>query len=435
MPTDRIFVFVFRRDLRCTDNIGLDRCWAAAKRAGGRIIPIFIFNKRQATAAANPYYSEKCFEFMLRSLRGLREVLPALSLYEGDDVQVLESLLTSTRFESLFYNADFTPFARARDDRIAVWCGAQGVTCTGVHQEYSLVAPGDMEKPYRKFTPFYKKYLKTVRLQKAAAAPPRTAFLPGPLRHDLLEVGVKTTPRLLEVGVKTTPRSEGLAIVRRISKGEFERYEATRDELFAETTRLSVYLKFGCVGVREVFRAVVQAHGVGHALIRQLFWRAFYDQVAYHFPGVLAGQVTPGKSNESLNRKYDGIPWVSSQPLFDAWCAGRTGFPIVDAGMRQLLATGYMHNRVRMVSANFLVKVLHIDWRLGERFFAQNLVDYDPSSNSGGWQWASGGGADSQQYYRVFSPWLQAEHHDPGCVYIKRHIPTRSSSRTAAGSR
>ncbi|PNH04446.1 Deoxyribodipyrimidine photo-lyase [Tetrabaena socialis] len=222
-------------------------------------------------------------------------------------------------------------------------------------------------------------------------------------------------------------RNGHVAIARRISKGEFERYEATRDELFAETTRLSVYLKFGCVGVREVFRAVVQAHGVGHALIRQLFWRAFYDQVAYHFPGVLAGQVTPGKSNESLNRKYDEIRWVSSQPLFDAWCAGRTGFPIVDAGMRQLLATGYMHNRVRMVSANFLVKVLHIDWRLGERFFAQNLVDYDPSSNSGGWQWASGGGADSQQYYRVFSPWLQAEHHDPGCVYIKRHIPELST--------
>ncbi|PNH07009.1 Deoxyribodipyrimidine photo-lyase [Tetrabaena socialis] len=174
------------------------------------------------------------------------------------------------------------------------------------------------------------------------------------------------------------PRHTALGIVESISKGAFKDYEHTRDSLECETTHLSVYLKFGCVS---------------------------------------------NEKNASLNTNYDKIPWAPHDTFFMAWCSGRTGFPIVDAGIRQLLTTGYMHNRVRMISASFLIKVLRVDWRLGEKFFAQRLVDYHPSANSGGWQWASGGGADSQQYNRVFSPWLQAKKHDPNCVYIKTFIP------------
>eukprot|EP00798_Chlamydomonas_sp_ICE-L_P019570 gene19571-26254_t len=183
------------------------------------------------------------------------------------------------------------------------------------------------------------------------------------------------------------------------------------------TTHLSAHLKYGCISVRESY------HALRHipSIIRELYFRAFYDQVVWFFPHVLEGQI--GKVNRSLRPKYDKIAWGNNEKWYTAWKDGMTGFPIVDAGIRQLAATGIMHNRVRMIVASFLVKDLHIDWRWGERHFASSLVDYYPSANNQGWQWAAGCGADAQQYTRIFNPYIQCSRFDPECKYVKRWVP------------
>ena len=187
-------------------------------------------------------------------------------------------------------------------------------------------------------------------------------------------------------------------------------YGKTHDTLSMPTTQLSSFIKFGCISVREVYSAFNQK---SPQLVRQLFWREFYAHILYAFPQL----------NRSLNSKYDNIKWDNNRTWFNAWTNGMTGFPVVDACMRQLNTTGYMHNRGRLIVASFLVKTLLIDWRWGEKYFAQNLVDYDVASNSQNWLWIAGGGADSQEYFRIFNPWEQSKKHDHDCVYIKQWVP------------
>jgi deoxyribodipyrimidine photo-lyase len=187
-------------------------------------------------------------------------------------------------------------------------------------------------------------------------------------------------------------------------------YSQTHNDLSKNTTLLSAYIKFGCVSIREVYYAFKG----NHDLIRQLYWRDFYSQIMYHFPRVL---------NQALKPNYNKIKWPKNEKWFKAWTQGLTGFPVVDAGMRQLITTGWLHNRSRLIVASFLVKTLLINWKKGEKFFAQQLVDYDPANNNGNWEWIMGGGADSQPFFRIFNPWEQGKHFDPECVYIKEWIP------------
>jgi deoxyribodipyrimidine photo-lyase len=433
-------LFIFRRDLRTADNHGLRACFEASVRASCRVVPIFIFTPSQADASKNPYYSEKSFTFMLQSLADLEASVPELRLYDakgnadGGDTDVLDAIARSTpELRAVYFNADTTPFALRRDAAIADWCRKKGLACVQCTTDYCLVDPMAMEKPYQRFTPFYNKYIDDVDLRVVRAPPPRSAYLACTLKApSIVAAAARSSQDDALMGMFQGGRGPATAILRRISGGAFERYASTRDEVpnDAGTTRLSPYLKFGCVSVREAFAAVQGRHGRSHGLIRELMWRAFYDQVAYHFPNVLRGQVSSSgrrqRNNASLSEKYDRILWEDNEEKFDAWCVGKTGVPLVDAGMRQLAEVGYMHNRLRMITASFLIKSLHVDWRLGERFFAQHLVDYHPSANSGGWQWASGGGADSQQFNRTFSPWVQAVKHDPQCVYIRRYVPELS---------
>jgi deoxyribodipyrimidine photo-lyase len=244
-------------------------------------------------------------------------------------------------------------------------------------------------------------------------------------------VELKDLDPSLSLAVGAPMRTRALAILARIrvgGVGGFAEYRETRDVLADRdgTTHLSAYLKFGCVSVREAAAAAAAAASAsgGHdELLRQFMWRAFYDQVAFHFPRVLRGQLPSAGPNSSLHPKFDLVPWATVPARLERWATGATGVPLVDAGMRELLTTGHMHNRARMVVASFLVHALHVDWRHGERHFARHLVDYHPTANSGGWQWASGGGADAQPYFRTLSPWRQAERHDPQCLYIMRHVP------------
>jgi deoxyribodipyrimidine photo-lyase len=196
----------------------------------------------------------------------------------------------------------------------------------------------------------------------------------------------------------------------KIASKNINHYSKTRDELSKQTSKLSAYIKFGCISIREVYKTFRSKH----EFIRQLYWRDFYAGVLFSFPHVLG---------QALKPNYNKIKWHHNENWFKNWCNGETGFPIVDAGMRQMNETGYMHNRARLIVMSFLIKILLIDWKHGEKYFATKLTDYDPASNNGNIQWVMGGGSDSQPYFRIFNPWSQQKEHDPSCEYIKTWIP------------
>jgi deoxyribodipyrimidine photo-lyase len=206
---------------------------------------------------------------------------------------------------------------------------------------------------------------------------------------------------------------EAISLLRKIKT--LENYHEIRNiPAINGTSKLSAHNKFGTLSIREVYSAIVHYFGQEHTLIKELYWRDFFTHIQFHFPHVLG---------HAFQKKFEHVKWSQNEKHFLSWCEGKTGFPIVDAGMRELNATGYMHNRVRMITACFLVKDLHIDWRWGEKYFAQKLVDYDPAVNNGNWQWAASTGCDAQPYFRIFNPWLQQKKFDPQCLYIKRWIP------------
>jgi len=207
-------------------------------------------------------------------------------------------------------------------------------------------------------------------------------------------------------------RANALAIIKSLK--QFKNYGKSHDFPVIDTTNLSAFMKFGLISIREVYAAITEKLGAAHPLVRQLYWRDFFTHTCYFSPFVFG---------QPFKKRYQSLPWLNDKKLFKAWCDGKTGFPLVDAGMRQLSQTGFMHNRTRLITASFLVKDLHIDWRWGERYFAQHLVDYDPAVNNGNWQWVASTGADSQPYFRIFNPWLQQQKFDPECTYIKKWVP------------
>ncbi len=373
-------LFIFRRDLRTVDNTGL-----IESSRQGRVIPIFIFDPRQQKGG---YRSQKAFSFMLESL----EELPA-NTYSGLPHEVIREF----DVDRVAVNMDYTPFSRKRDDEIAAACRKMGI---GFHSydDCLLNGPEDVMKkdgkPYTVFTPFFR---------RASGIPVRE-----PENMTFRFSAKKELPEFERINLGG--RKKGLRILERIS--DFSNYEKTKDFPSIDTTRLSAHLKFGTISAREAFHAISSNLGADHPLIRQLYWRDFFTHIAFHFPHVFGS---------SFHKKFDRIKW--GRKGFEKWCRGETGFPIVDAAMRELNKTGFMHNRMRMVAGSFLVKDLHVDWRLGERYFATRLVDYDPSLNNGNWQWVASTGCDSQPYYRIFNPWLQQKRFDPECAYIKKWLP------------
>ena len=277
-----------------------------------------------------------------------------------------------------------------------------------------LHPPQDLLKqngdPYTIFTPFYKNAL------KHPVPPPKKNlyknYAPRPIpfakSHSLFKTILNKRRPLQKGG-----RKEGLAILNRLPTTSL--YEKERDYPAKEgTTHLSPHLKFTTLSPREVYHAMNPSSRSKNALIRSLYWRDFFSSIALHFPHVFKG---------AFHEAFDHLSWSKSRSLFIRWCEGETGFPIVDAGMRELNKTGFMHNRVRMITASFLVKDLHIHWQKGERYFAQHLIDYDPAVNNGNWQWVAGTGCDASPYFRIFNPWIQQAKFDPDCTYIKQWIP------------
>jgi deoxyribodipyrimidine photo-lyase len=403
---------IFRRDLRLDDNTALNAALASAKE----VVTCFIFNNQQV--AAHPYRSANGLAFMIESLEGLStEIKNAggkLLMLHGAHHEVVERLVKDLDIDSVFFNMDYTPFSRTRDAAIFDICKKLGVHCAH-YSDALLVEPSefgkDDGKPYTVYTPFFKKASKL-----AVAKPIKRSQ--GTL-SDPHYKGPQATPRdfwpttSAAQRVSHGGRSNALAILETI--GSFTKYEDERNlPAVRGTTLLAPHNKFGTVSIREVYHAVASTLGASHTLIRELYWRDFFTHIAWHFPRVFG---------HAFHKQYDAIRWSDDEQLFSAWCEGRTGLPIVDAGMRELVATGFMHNRVRMIVASFLVKDLHISWQRGEQFFAQHLTDYDPAVNNGSWQWAASTGCDAQPYFRIFNPWLQQKRFDPECIYIKKWVP------------
>ncbi len=415
-PRYRTALFVFRRDLRLRDNTGL----MAALEAAAEVVPAFVLDPRQTGPRA--CRSGNALQVMVASLaeldRELRRRGSRLRVFEGEAEAVVARIVRAERIDAVYVNRDSTPFSRARDQAVARACregGASFVPCADIPlNEPEAVVKADGH-PYTIFTPYF-------RAARALGARPTRDNRSRNYRAggraiagetDADAAFARVLPRRNEAIFRQGGRAEALALLKKI--GRLADYDRTRNlPALDGTTGLSPHLTFGTVSVREVHDAVRRRLGPGHALLRQLYWRDFFIQVAFHFERVFG---------RPFRAEYERLAWSDDRTKLRRWQEGSTGFPFVDAGMRQLNETGFMHNRARMVCASFLVKDLHIDWREGERYFAARLEDYDPSVNNGNWQWVASTGCDAQPFFRVFNPWLQQKRYDPEAVYIKRWVP------------
>jgi deoxyribodipyrimidine photo-lyase len=417
MKNHKVSLHIFRRDLRLDDNTAL----IAALEESEHVIPCFILEKEQLHN--NEYKSDNLLEFMVNSLKELDENLRTrggrLYIFYGDTLQLIEKLVKKQTIQAVYFNADYTPYSKTRDENIKKICQASKVECKIFHDAL-INPPGsilkDDGKPYTIFTPFQRK-ARTILVSKPVANHFHNYYTEKMDEEEGQAVLEKIAPRknsslLVQGGSK---EATFLLNKSRVLK----KYSAERNiPSIQGTTFLSAHNKFGTISIREVYWNIVLHLGAHTELISELYWRDFFSHILFHYPHVFG---------HSFHKKYDGITWTNDEIKFKAWCEGRTGFPIVDAGMRQLNTTGWMHNRVRMVVASFLVKDLHIDWRWGEKYFAQKLVDYDPAVNNGNWQWAASTGCDAQPYFRIFNPWKQQEKFDPYGEYIKTWIPELKS--------
>lgn len=411
----------FRRDLRIADNTAL----RAASLHGLPVIPVYILSDWKKE---HHWTGPNRQSFLCGSLKSLAKNLPTIGgrliIRIGPPVNVLRELVRETSATALHFNRDPDPFGKAMENEVAAMCGELGVECHP-QDDVALHPPEEVltldDKPYRVFTPYSRKWLsleKPVPLSKPnpLKTPEIVPSLPLPtLAHWSLVTSSSTLP---EPGERAARERLKKAV-----SGKIQGYQELRDIPSASgTSRLSQDLRHGLVSIRTVFQKALKtrseaspaAAASNDVFIKELAWREFYFAILHHHPNVL---------NEEFNPDWRGLPWQEPAESFELWKQGRTGFPIVDAGMRELLATGFMHNRIRMITAMFLTKDLHLDWKLGESWFMQNLTDGEIASNNGGWQWSAGTGADAAPYFRIQNPWTQTARYDPQGLYIKNWVP------------
>jgi len=416
MPEYDKSIFIFRRDYRLIDNLGLIKALEKSKT----VIPIFIFTPEQIDDSKNDFKSDNSVQFMIQSLRDLnlmqlKKKKSKLRFFYGVPDKVIEKLIKGDdRIEAVYVNQDYSPYSKKRDEAIKKVCLQNNLTFKSIHD--ALLQPVGSIKTdggtvYKKFTPYFDKAKKEKVLKPDSNRHRNylgaSAKLTGEYKGSL-DKFYKKNKKIF----KTGGRQKALKILKDLK--EHKDYNKTRNDLTEDTTYLSAYIKYGCVSIREVYEAFKEQLGKSNDLIKQLYWRDFYYNILWAYPRVIGG---------AMKTKYNDLEWDNNKTYFKKWCLGQTGYPIVDAAMRSMNTTGYMHNRGRLIVSNFLIKICLIDWQWGEKYFAQKLIDYDIANNNGNWQWGASTGADSQPYFRVFNPWLQSEKHDPKAKYIKKWIP------------
>ncbi|PTN07771.1 deoxyribodipyrimidine photo-lyase [Mangrovibacterium marinum] len=408
MDKQEIAVFWFRRDLRVADNHGLFQ----ALKSGKPVLPIFIFD---SNILNNLEQEDSRVSFILHEVQKLHaffeEQGSTLWIYHGKPVEAFKRLMKEYAVAEVFTNQDYEPYARERDKAVFQLLETDGIRLRAFkdqvifHKNDILKADGT---PYTVFTPYSKKWLSNLTEKHCQA------FRSEELLGNLLQTRPLKAYHHSDLGFKHGPYEVPPMT---IDSALLEAYADNRDfPAVGGTSRLGVHLRFGTLSIRQL-TALALKHS--STFLNELIWRNFYMDILWHFPHVADSCFKPA---------YNFIAWQNSEKDFARWCEGTTGYPLVDAGMRELKATGYMHNRVRMVTASFLCKHLLIDWHWGEAWFAEKLLDFELASNNGGWQWAAGCGCDAAPYFRVFNPALQQQKFDPDFAYIKKWVPEFGSS-------
>lgn len=400
-------IFWLRRDLRLYDNVGLHN----ALKSNDNVIPIFIFDKNILDELPkNDRRVSFIYDRLIELKKKLNNIGSDLLLLYGTPESVFSELMSEYDIDSVYTNNDYEPYSLDRDNSIESLLNENSIEFK-TYKDQVIFEKNDILKsdgePYLVFTPFSKKWkseLTDANLKDNSVNKYKSNFkkVEKPSKTITLEeMGFEK----VEYKIHNTKLDENI----------IENYQNTRDYPAKNgTSNMSLHLRFGTVSVRQL---VSQAKSLNENFLNELIWREFFMSILFHYPKTVSN---------NFRAKYDSIEWRNNEKEFNKWCEGKTGFPLVDAGMRQLNETGYMHNRVRMVTANFLTKLLLVDWRWGEQYFAEKLMDYEMSSNVGNWQWSAGTGVDAAPYFRIFRPELQVEKYDKDYTYIKKWIPEYS---------
>ena len=405
-----IAIFWHRRDLRMNDNAGLFQ----ALGSGLKVLPVFIFDTQILDKLSSR--KDARVEFIHVNLEKLKSKYEkyggSMLVKTGKPQEIFRELIKELNIKAVFTNADYEPYARERDDEISKLLNQAGIEFQ-VFKDHVIFEKDEVMKadgtPYTVYTPYMRRWKE--RLQQTGpeiydVSARIGALLPrSPLPYPSLdEIGFE------KAGIPFPDAAADLEIIRK--------YHLQRNlPAINGTTRLGVHLRFGTLSIRQMLNLAQQNN---ETWLNELIWREFFQMILYHFPHTV---------EKSFKPAYDRVEWLNDEKQFRAWCKGKTGFPIVDAGMRELASTGFMHNRVRMITGSFLVKHLLVDWRWGEAWFAEKLLDYEQASNIGNWQWVAGSGCDAAPYFRVFSPELQAKKFDPKAEYIRRWVPEIGSAK------
>jgi len=411
MTKKSISIFWFRRDLRFHDNHGLYK----ALSEDGEVLPIFIFDKEILDGLPEDDARVSFIHDTLSQMKArLNQNRSDLVIEFGNPKEVWLDLLKRYNIKSVYTNHDYEPYARHRDGQVRLLLEEQGITFSTYKDHVIWESKEVLSKTggvYSVFTPYKRRWLELWQEHYVSNTPKTGTFFPS---ETLMGRFVKTSASkmitLKEMSfVKSALTIPSQEVARKVIKnyGERRNFPGLEDS----TSKLGIHFRFGTISIRE---KALSAMKLSDVYLSELIWRDFYAQILSNYPHVV---------QEAFRAKYNGIPWRHDDDEFQRWCEGITGYPIVDAGMRELNATGYMHNRVRMITASFLTKHLLMDWRRGEAYFALKLLDFDLASNNGGWQWASGSGTDAAPYFRIFNPTSQMEKFDKERVYIKKWVP------------
>lgn len=394
----KISFFWFRRDLRLEDNKGLSE----ALKAGSKVIPVFIFDEEILDKLPK---DDARISFIYKALNTIDEKLKlqksSLLIEKGSPIEVWEKLSNVYQIEAVYTNKDYEPYAIKRDTKVDEVLASKNIQFKNfkdqvIFEETEIVKNDGL--PYTVFTPYKNKWLQHFSEEKDTEEY-KIEF------HNFHQFNADF-PSLETIGFQ-----ESSIKVKPYNLSNLDEYDTVRDFPSQDkTSYLSPYFRFGLVSVRKMVRFALNTNAT---FLSELIWREFFMQILFHFPKVVTN---------NFRQKYDAVPWRNNEEEFKKWCKGETGYPMVDAGMRQLNKTGYMHNRVRMITAGFLCKHLLIDWRLGEAYFAEKLLDYELSANNGNWQWAAGTGCDAAPYFRVFNPEAQLKKFDKDLQYIRKWV-------------
>jgi len=420
-----ITAFWFRRDLRLNDNRGLYE----ALRSGREVLPVFIFDRYILDKLENK--RDARVEFIHTELNRIREELKKagsdLLVCYGKAEEVWHQILEEYNIKGVYCNRDYEPYAKGRDSAVKKLLGNSGIEFQ-TFKDHVITEGGEVLKddgdPYVVFTPFKRRWFDLIRsgLDPSDPLSKSSIFKTYP-SEDHIDKFLKwenkaAIPSLNEMGFSATDIS---IPSREVSQKIIREYSQKRDyPALDATSRLGIHFRFGTLSIRE---KAATASVLNETYLNELIWRDFYSQILYHFPHVVNGP---------FREKYDAIQWMNDEGDFEKWCQGKTGFPLVDAGMRQLNTEGFMHNRIRMLTASFLTKHLLVDWRWGEAYFAEKLLDFDLASNNGGWQWAAGCGTDAAPYFRIFSPDAQLKKFDKNLEYVIKYVPEFGTSEYPA---